>query len=501
MNNKKIFLGTILFFIVVFIFFGLNLKNDNAKEEMDIDDTVSINNLDKINNPNQEEQEMKVLVIEINPILNTISNKPRVSEYFKQDKERALQEVINDLEDGSHNYLKIITTREYLNEFPTYKKEITLANGKKGYRYDEATFLKRDKYSRNWYNYIYNEYANPSEYSFDYDYIIDKYDLINKRNNHEFDAVWLLTIDPASTYETMMVGRSAFYFNSNAYIADCDNFQLNNISISRRDSNIHAFSHGYEGLMRAVFNRYEESFLDYSKKNSYPYYYVDYNSYDKNKVTIENEKDFNNLNYWEKFVLNTYTNTGNYASVGNVHFPFNGEKDYDYSNKKKVLSNWEEWNHYPNVKWNFKSSDNSVWINHHINKLLTDKDEKDPDRLYIRFWLYMMPHIPGYTKDGYINNWWKYYYSLDFVERLIDDKNENITVKLNNPVRINLRKIFHSGKEEMVTKIPKGDNIIIDNRNIVDYRDGYLYGINVGEAFITLNYDGHSYNYNIKVKK
>ena len=49
MNNKKIFLGTILFFIVVFIFFGLNLKNDNAKEEMDIDDTVSINNLDKIN--------------------------------------------------------------------------------------------------------------------------------------------------------------------------------------------------------------------------------------------------------------------------------------------------------------------------------------------------------------------------------------------------------------------------------------------------------------------
>ncbi len=76
------------------------------------------------------QQDLKVLVIEINPILESITNTelypdneghPKVSEYFGQDTYKALEELKLDLEFASHGYLNIIFEHEYLNEFPRYK--------------------------------------------------------------------------------------------------------------------------------------------------------------------------------------------------------------------------------------------------------------------------------------------------------------------------------------------------------------------------------------------
>ena len=56
------------------------------------------------------------MVIEINPILRTVQNSslyhnndghPYVSEYFGQDRNKAVEEVKSDLEEMSHNYLNI----------------------------------------------------------------------------------------------------------------------------------------------------------------------------------------------------------------------------------------------------------------------------------------------------------------------------------------------------------------------------------------------------------
>ena len=56
------------------------------------------------------------------------------------------------------------------------------------------------------------------------------------------------------------------------------------------------------------------------------------------------------LSYWEKFTLIDNCSQGHNSGVGNVHFPFNGVSDYDYSNDNKVYSYLENWLHYPYLK-------------------------------------------------------------------------------------------------------------------------------------------------------
>lgn len=88
---------------------------------------------------NVKQQDLKVLVIEINPILESITNTelypdneghPKVSEYFGQDTYKALEELKWDLEFASHGYLNIIMEHEYLNEFPRYEGYIERNNKK-----------------------------------------------------------------------------------------------------------------------------------------------------------------------------------------------------------------------------------------------------------------------------------------------------------------------------------------------------------------------------------
>ena len=494
---KKITKQWIYFCIIILFIFGIIYLINSFKESSAINSEITINN------PNSTSQELKVLVIEINPVLNTVANKPKVSEYFKQNKEASLNEMIRDLEETSHNYLKIKTSYEYLNEFPTYRDKIELSNGTKANKLDEATFLK---YSTDgWYSYITSNYIkdifSSHEYRFDYDYIINKFDLINRRKKKEFDQVWLLSIDPTLTYETIMIGNNPFWINAPGYILPCENFPIVNVSISRRDANLHALGHGVEGIMNAAFNRGYYEYPSYNSNTKYKYYITKYNSYNSNTINVKSVSDYNNLNLWEKFILGDYSNTSNYGSVGNIHFTFNGEKDYDYDNTKNVYTNWKEWLDYPNINGNFILDNSNAWKNNEINTKLGEGENKHSDRLYTRFWFYLMPHISGYTKDGYLNNWWKYFYSLDFVTSIKNNGKSNINVDSYEYVKIDCDLIYNSLNKNKLTMIPEGNNIIIENSNILGFKNGYLYGKNVGSSKVTLYFDGKSITYNINVLK
>ena len=431
-----------------------------------------------------ESQKLKVLIIEINPILSTVENKqlyvnndghPYVSEYFGQDRSNAFLELKSDLEEMSHNYLNVeIVKNEYLNEFPTYAKDISLVNGNKAKRYDEETYIaiSRSKASRDvgsWIDMIYYPNYKPSKYSFDYNYIIEKFDLINRKNNGEFDQVWLNTIDPSSTLESDKLLKYE--------LDDCENFIILNISISRRDANLHALSHGIEGIMNMVFNR---EVVNYSKK---------YNDL--------NDETYNNLTLWEKFNLSSYQTNGNYVGVGNVHYPFNAEKDYDYSNEKKVYSNWESWLEYPELSLEQKLSDSSSWLNFGPNSHFNEED-KFPDRMYIRFWMYLFPHADGFTSDGFYNNWWKYICNMDYVQSITTTKDRKIDLELNKEFKVNYILNYYSGKKEVINTIVNDDNINImgDTVKIVD---GSIKGIKYGKSVITIYRDGSSISYTINV--
>lgn len=130
---------SILIMIVLLIIGMNNLFNNTHNEPNDFND-IPIEKIETV--IDNTSQDLKVLVIEINPVLESITNTrlypnnnghPKVSEYFGQDTYKALEELKEDLEFASHGYLNIKIQHEYLNEFPRYKGYIS-RNQQKSFR-------------------------------------------------------------------------------------------------------------------------------------------------------------------------------------------------------------------------------------------------------------------------------------------------------------------------------------------------------------------------------
>lgn len=452
-----------------------------------------------INNPSKTSQNFKILVMEINPILTSVTNTslypnnnghPKASEYFHGvgEEDRALNEIVNDIKYISNNYLNVSVQREYINDFVLYNKQITLKNGTKAYKLDEETMIDmsgtagQDK--GNWYNLITSPMANYiGSYQFNYDDFILKHNLVARKNNGEFDMVILLTHDPSSTYETIMVGKTPFWINGPSEKRDCSNFILANVSISRRDANLHALLHAMENIMRKAFRLSNK--LDYTA----------------DAFNINSKNDLKTLNLWYRFALSDYSNSGSVMGVGNVHFPANGVSDYDYSNTNKVLSEWNSWQNYPNLLASPVYADKYTWINGESAKL-SAYDNKDPDRLYCRWFSNLMPHVTGHYSTGHLNNWWKYFYSLDFVKSLTNNDNLSKNVYVGDAINVNVNVNYNSGYTYNFGVIKTDDNIIISNRGVVNYdRNGNLVAVGKGTSTVTIYYDGLSLSYNVNVSE
>ena len=440
---------------------------------------------------------LKVFLIEINPILNTITNKdlykhndghPYVSEYFSQRFDRALDELKEDIKFASHGQLTVeIVQHSILNEFPKYTEKVKLLNEKSDYRYDETTYLSMsksddEKDKGDWFKLIYDPLFEQPEnsFTFDYEYLIQKYDLVSKRNKNVFDHVWILGIDPLGTYETMMVGSGAFWINGSPIQKECPHFMITGFTISRRDANLHALAHSLEDIInyayKGIFFTVEEDI------------FVD-----------ETQEAYEKLSYWEKFTLIDKLSKNQNAGVGFVHYPFNGASDYDYSNTKKVYSNWENWLNYPNINGTKNKYNNDAWMTLAGNaQLLKNSEEnQDPDRLYIRFWMYLFPHIDGYTEDGFLNNWWGYFTNLDYVTK-IDTKQKNITGYIGKEIELNYDVYYQSGEIENV-KYAKQDKNVQITGNCVKFSNNKLIGAQKAKCSVSIYRDGKNVTFSINI--
>ena len=202
-----------------------------------------------------EEHELRVLIIEQNPTL--VSKGVSAAEELGQadDLELVVDEMIEDIEYSSHGLVDVeIVGYEIFDEFVTSKQKITLADGSKSYQLDEETWF--ELMENGWRTYWINkDVSRLGEYQYDYDYLMDKFDLIERRNNGEFDQVWLVGADPINPYETVMVGNNPYWVNGPGIQKDCDNFIIMTVYVSRRDANFECFGHMAENVMRKVFRK------------------------------------------------------------------------------------------------------------------------------------------------------------------------------------------------------------------------------------------------------
>jgi len=224
--------------------------------------------------------------------------------------------------------------------------------------------------------------------SFDYNAMIDYYDLDTKRNSGAIDEVWVYAHPFAGMYESQLVGPGAFWWNS----PPLDNPNLEKLlsvmgwNYERGlDCAVHSVGHRVESAIRHVYGRWD-------CQNPEP-------------------------NNWELFTRFDKDMPGQ-AHIGNIHFPPNGQSDYDYSNTRYVITYADNWKRYPILLDQTRNINCSEWGCTHLG--------------YMRWWFNQLPRYAGVT-DGILNNWW--YYFVDYegaVERAeqlmsiddkIDDKN------------------------------------------------------------------------------
>ena len=524
---KKPFLIIFSLFILVFIIFlawiGTNKslvkdKTESSKKIIEKEETNTINKIKKekkdtdieidydsknklkLNNytfdnikEETKKQNYKVLVIDIDPVLTkgTIEgvscSRKTASECLKQNKKQAINELIEDFNTSSHHNLNVVIEKtDFINEFATFKNQVTLLNGKKSYRFDEDTWL--DIFRNGWYTGINDKRVqNIGNWfgTYDYEYIIKKLNLVERRNAKEFDEVWIVNVDPSLTYESIMVGKNAFWINGTPIEKDCQPFKMVNVSISRPDANFECFGHATENLLNNVFNA-----TNYSGYNSL--------NWQSNSTRID-ENNYYKLSLFQKFMLtdneNLNKNSG-FAGVGNMHYSPNSTTDYQWNNiTNKVKSKYYEWSNYPNMS-NEKSStvfNPSIYMQKNISGTKSDA------RLHHRWWFGLFPHHTGYTKDGYYNNWWNYYTANTYVTNIYSNdtnKTFNIGDKINTEFVIK----YKNNQTKTINISNYDRNIQVENSDLfyVD-RNGSLYARKKGETILKYYRDGIYGKINIKI--
>ena len=201
---------------------------------------------------------------------------------------------------------------------------------------------------------------------FDYNKFIDHYGFCDMRDKGVINEVWLWSFPYGGTWESTFAGENAFWLNSNPVEGSSCKELLTIMGLNyEREMSLalESYGHRFESIMRKVYGRWDNTAA--------------------------------NPNNWEIFTSFDHKVPGK-AHIGNIHFPPNGIKDYDWINKTKVTTYADAWKYYPYITEN--------------NSRIVDCHEWKCSHLgYMTWWMSHIPHFKGINpEDGKLNNWWHY---------------------------------------------------------------------------------------------
>lgn len=312
----------------------------------------------------------KVLVIVFNPVIESQGNRKLIEllgwnnpDYLNQIYISALKEVSN----GFANYE--IGEKLEVDDFPEKQD---------GFDYSDETYLQC------WYNH--NTCHSPD--TVNYEKIFRDFNICDKVRNNNIAEVWLWGGPWFGFWESALTGKDAFWFSSSPYKnIDCGKLvPVMGFSYERGGPMLENFSHRVEATMTYVFG----SWGWFGYWPSPPY------------VT--------NLNHdWDKFTLVKALSSYDFSGCGNVHYPPNGTRDYDWYNRDYVLSDCDDWYHYPHLTGEKRLINCNEWGCSNCEQPYPNCPE---GAKYHKWWLRHLPKAEGKT-NGKWNNWWKYIIDLE----------------------------------------------------------------------------------------
>lgn len=229
-----------------------------------------------------------------------------------------------------------------------------------GFRYNAASYLACWRQQR--------AFHQPD--AVDYGALLAAFDIVGKIERNEIDEVWLFGFPYSGYYESHMVGAGAFWCNSPpaTYGADCKRrFVVMGFNYERGvECMLENFGHRVESIMHYVYHAHGGE-----------------------------------RNHWQRFTRYDRANPGR-AECGNVHFAPSSDADYDWGNRRLVLSHADSWYAYPDLSAPPRPMSCDEWGDgdmraHHI------------------WWLNHLPRAQG-SLDGVSNNWWQYVLDPNWVQ-------------------------------------------------------------------------------------
>ena len=288
----------------------------------------------------------KLLVLTFNPVLHSRGGVRMDRHLGWNDPDWLVRNHIRDLHHASFGYANYeIVENVHLNNFADFPLK---ANG--------APFSE-EAYLAAWPT----KSFDPPVDSIHYHDMMSRFRIFERINNGEIDEVWTNAPPYVGRWEAVMVGPGAS--NSNAPPIGTGQvsrrFVIMGYTFDRRLTEmLHSYGHRAEGHLSTAHRNVPE-------------------------------RD----NLWRRFLRREHVTPG-MAELGNVHFPPNAVRDYDYSNPGAVQCNADDWYHYPYLTGErFRAMSSSEW--------------SSDDRLYFLWWYRHMPHLAG-DCDGIAHNWWRY---------------------------------------------------------------------------------------------
>lgn len=312
---------------------------------------------------------VKVLLYIYNPVMSNFGGQRMNQVYGWGDPVALTNQIISDFQTSSHGVaqFQVVQTIDD-NTFPYLES---------GFQYTGATF--HQAWTTN----------NLVPGTFDYVRFGTDHNLGARVDAGEIDEVWVYAFPGSGMWESAMAGSGAYWINGGAYPTAGGQraFVIMGWNYERGVGEaIHSWGHRAESIMVHTYGSWPQ---DWS-------------------------------NNWGRFTL-LNSNIPGQGGVGNVHFPVNGTSDYDYANPTIVASNADAWLNYPNLNNNTRFFNFHEW----------SPAGADPQREYLNWWYFHMPHVGSRAPDYYLSNWWRY---LIDVNQFKAGSNGNLYLTLGLPL-------------------------------------------------------------------
>jgi hypothetical protein len=232
-----------------------------------------------------------------------------------------------------------------------------------GFAYSLQEYLRCHRAGKGWH----------SPDGADYPRLIAKHKIAARVDSREIDEVWWFGGPYFGFFESAMAGQGAFYINGGVFGPDsvpCKRaFAIMGFNYERGVAEmLHNLCHRTESTMSRISGGWKVDKLD----------------------TV-----------WARFAANFKQSNG-FAGVGTCHFPPNGERDYDYDNKRFVESTADDWLGFPLLKGSTKKINCEAW------------GGPDYHRNYMKWWFARLPRAAGANAGtGHVNNWWEYVFNFN----------------------------------------------------------------------------------------